>query len=94
MAPKRKAPAKEAKAPTKTPPKTRTIAPKEKPATMSQEEWDKEMERRSFITADRRRRRIAALDAKKAAASAEACLSLGGGLNSISISPSSPGYYA
>jgi hypothetical protein len=52
------------------------------------------MKRRSLITTDRRRRHIAALDAKKAAAFAEACLSLGGGLNSISSSPSSPGYYA
>jgi hypothetical protein len=61
---------------------------------MSQEDWETEMDRCAFITADRRRRRLAALDAKKAAASAEACLSLGGCLNSISSSPSSPGYYA
>ena len=94
MPPKRKAPAKAAKAPTKAPPKTRTVPPEEKPTTMSQEEWDKEMERHSFITADRRRRRIAALDAMKAAATVEACLNLGGGLNTISSSPSSPGYYA
>jgi hypothetical protein len=59
---------------------------------MSQEDWEKEMERRSLMTADRRRRRIAAIDAKKAAASAEACLSLGGGLNIISSSLSPPGY--
>ncbi|KAK1647990.1 hypothetical protein QYE76_065795 [Lolium multiflorum] len=93
MAPKRKAPVKAAKAPTKAPPKTRTVAPKEKPATMSQEDWETEMEHRAFITTDRRRRRLAALEAA-AVASAEACLSLAGGLNSISSSPSSPGYYA
>jgi hypothetical protein len=57
---------------------------------MSQEEWDKEMERRPRITADRRRRRVAASNAAKAAASAEACLSLGGGLNNILSSPSLP----
>lgn len=90
MAPKKKAPVKAAKAP----PKTRTVALKEKPATMLQEDWETEMERRAFVTTDRRRRRIAALDAAKAAASAKVCLSLGGGLNSISSSPSSPGYYA
>nr|XP_051210978.1 uncharacterized protein LOC127328417 [Lolium perenne] len=94
MAPKRKPTVKAAKPLTKAPPNTCTVAPKEKPATMSQEEWEKEMERRSLITTDRRRHRIAALDANKAAASAEVCLSLGGGLNSISSSPSSPGYYA
>ncbi|KAK1647886.1 hypothetical protein QYE76_065691 [Lolium multiflorum] len=90
MAPKRKAPVKAAKAP----PKTRTVAPKEKPATMSQEDWETEMEHHAFITTDRRRRRLAALEAAKAVAFAEACLSLADGLNSISSSPSSPGYYA
>jgi hypothetical protein len=43
---------------------------------MSQEEWDKEMEHHSFITADHRRRRITAIDATKAASTTEACLSL------------------
>lgn len=86
MAAKRKAPA-------KAPTKPRTLAPKEKPANMSREEWNKEMERHSFIMADRRRRRIAAMDAAKAASTAEACLSLGSGLSNISNSPSSPGYY-
>jgi hypothetical protein len=52
------------------------------------------MELHAFVTADHRRRRIAALDAAKAVASAEACLGLSGGLNSISSSPLSPGYYA
>ncbi|KAK1613917.1 hypothetical protein QYE76_019434 [Lolium multiflorum] len=66
MPPKRKAPAKAAK----PPPKPRNVVPKDKPATMSQEECDKEIERHSFITADRRRRRIAAIDAAKAAATA------------------------
>ncbi|KAK1693577.1 hypothetical protein QYE76_010274 [Lolium multiflorum] len=65
MAPKRKAPVKAAKPPTKAPPKTCTVAPKEKPATMSQEDWETEMDRRAFITADRRRRRITTLEATR-----------------------------
>ena len=103
MPPKKKAPAKVAKAPTKAPPKPRTVAPKEKPANMSQEEWEDEKRRCFFATADRKRRRIAALDVAKAVAAAEVCLSLGGGQpewsqqpagRNFSSSPSSPGYYA
>jgi hypothetical protein len=46
---------KAAKAPTKAPAKPRTVAPKEKPTTMSQEAWDEEKRRCTMVTADYRR---------------------------------------
>jgi hypothetical protein len=103
MPPKIKAPAKATTTPMKAPPKPRTVAPKEKPANMSQEEWEDEKRRCSFATADRRRRRLAALEAAKAASAAEVFLNLGGGQpegsqqpagRNFSSSLSSPGYYA
>jgi hypothetical protein len=88
MPPKRKAPA---KAPTKAPPKPRTVTPKEKPATMSQKEWEEEKRHYSFVTDNRKRRRVTALEAAKAASAAKVCLSLGGGLSNFSSTPSSLG---
>lgn len=106
MQPKRKAPVKAAKAATKAPPKPPTVAPTEKSANMSQEAWEEEKLRVSMVTADRRRRRLAALEAANAAAAHEVCLGLGGGQSKwsqqptgrnfgggFSSSPSSLGYY-
>ncbi|KAK1601164.1 hypothetical protein QYE76_017309 [Lolium multiflorum] len=102
--PKKKVPVKAAKAPTKAPTKPRTVAPKEKPTTMSQEAWDEEKRRCAMVTVDRRRRRIAAeaykAEATKAVAATDVCLSLGGGQPEGSqqlagrSSTSSPGYFA
>jgi hypothetical protein len=70
---------------------------------MSQEEWEEEKCHCSFVTDDRKRRRVTALEARKAASATEACLCLGGGQpewsqhpagRNFSSSPSSPGYYA
>ena len=89
MPPKKKAPAvKAGKAPAKTP----KMGPKEKPPTMPQEEWEAEKRRCAFVTADRRKRKLAAdafkAEASKAAAAANVCLSLG-----ARGSLSSPGYF-
>ena len=79
MPPKKKAPAVKAG---KAPAKMRTLGPKEKPATMAQEAWDEKKLRCAMVTADRRRRRLAAevfkAEAAKATAAADVCLSLGG----------------
>ena len=89
MPPKKKATAvKAGKALAKTP----KLGPKEKPPTMSQEDWMEEKRRCAFVTADRRRRKIAAEASKAEAAlashAADVCLSLGG-----RGSPSLPGYF-
>lgn len=56
---KKKAPLKAAKAPA-APAKPRTVAPKEKPTTMSQEVRDEEKLHCTMVMADRRRHHIAA----------------------------------
>jgi uncharacterized membrane protein len=74
---------------------------------LSREAWEEEKRCCSTVTADHKRRRIAALEAAKAVALAEVCLSLGGGQaegsqqlmgrnfgGGFSSSPSSSGYYA
>jgi hypothetical protein len=66
---------------------------------MSQEAWEDEKRRCSFVTADRRRCRLAAREAAKVVSAAEVCLSLGGRQlegspqpvdRNFSSSPSSP----
>jgi hypothetical protein len=85
--------------PLKASAKPRAVAPKQKPANMSQEAWDEEQRRCDFATADRRRRRIAAQEYRKStakeAAEADVFLSLGGRKDEGTqrrCSPSSPGW--
>jgi hypothetical protein len=74
----------------------RAAAQKVKPATMTQEEWDELRRRAAFNTQDCNMRRIASLNAQKAAADAEMYLGYGGGQAQGTprrTSPSSPGFY-
>jgi hypothetical protein len=76
MPPKKKALAK----PAKTPVKPRAVAPKEKSANMTQQEWDDEKQSCSILTVDRRRHCLASLRNKAeeaATAATKVCLSLG-----------------
>jgi hypothetical protein len=84
------------------------VAPKEKPASMSQDACDEEKCRCAIMTDDRKRRRLTAEahkdEAARAVATTDVCLSLGSGpsdsgsasypLTGRSASPSSLGYFA